>query len=118
MRAKYGSSAVLEDGNSSRANFNVFSINDAGAADTGDGGSEASLNEEELRILAEMEKNDQELEAIAGQICGALDELKGNAENMEKLADDQGRLLDDASAKLDGAHAQLTQQNTELKQAI
>ena len=35
--------------------------------------SEASLNEDEMAMLAEMEKNDKELEEIAGQICGALD---------------------------------------------
>ena len=83
MKAKYGSNAYVEE-SQSRAQINGFSINDAAV----DAGSEASLNEEEMRILAEMEKNDKELEAIAGQICGALDELKGNAQNMEKLADD------------------------------
>ena len=47
-----------------------------------------SLNNDEMKILAEMEENDKELEKIAGQICGALDTLKGNAENMEQAADD------------------------------
>lgn len=46
------------------------------------------MNADEMKILAEMEENDAELERIAGEICGALDTLKGNAENMEQAADD------------------------------
>lgn len=38
--------------------------------------SEVDLNEEEEAILKEFEKNDNELEEIAGKICGELDKLK------------------------------------------
>ena len=40
-----------------------------------------------MQILKEFEENDKELEEIAAQICGALDQLKGTAENMETQID-------------------------------
>ena len=49
------------------------------------GESEKDLNADEENILTEFEKNDKELEEIAAQICGVLDNLKGTAENIETL---------------------------------
>jgi len=80
--------------------------------------SEASLNEEEESILKEFEKNDEELEDIANQICGALDQLKGTAQNMEKLVDDQGKLLKKVNKSADGLEVSLQQENNALKNVI
>lgn len=49
---------------------------------------EAPLTDDERNILAQFEENDQELEDIAAQICGALDTLKGTAQNIEKTVDE------------------------------
>lgn len=45
------------------------------------------MNKDELDILDEFEKNDKELEEIAAKICGALDDLKLTAQDMEQKVD-------------------------------
>ena len=70
--------------------------------------SEADLNADEMAILDEFDKNDQELEAIAGQICGALDGLSKTAEDMEKKAKDAGKQVDNhLNKKLDAIQAEV-----------
>ena len=76
------------------------------------------MNEAEKDALKEFEENDKELENLAAQICGALDTLKGTAENIEKQAKDQGKLLKKANQKAGDTEAQLTQDNNELKAVI
>ena len=76
------------------------------------------MNEAEKDVLAEFEENDKELENIAAQICGALDTLKGTAENIEKQVKDQGKLLKKTNQRAGDAEAQLTQDNNELKSII
>ena len=76
------------------------------------------MNEDELNILDQFEKNDEELERIAAQICGALDELKGTAENMEQTVDKQGKMLKNVNDKAADTEAKLTQDNNELKTLI
>lgn len=71
--------------------INVFhhGINrDSNRTEEGEGADEDVEEERDLRdderdILAQFEENDKELEDIAAQIVGALDELKGKAENIE-----------------------------------
>jgi hypothetical protein len=46
-----------------------------------------------MDILKQFEENDQELERIAEQIVGSLDELKGKAENIESTIKRQSELL-------------------------
>ena len=71
-------------GESSRR-IEIFGKNQTGINESFiDSGDEMALNEAEKDALAEFEENDKELENLAAQICGALDTLKGTAENIEK----------------------------------
>ena len=51
------------------------------------------MNKDERDLLKQFEENDKELEDIAGAICGALDTLKGTAENIENTIEKQGAML-------------------------
>ena len=77
--------------------FGTYGKNKGGGTgindDTFDDGEEDPLNEDELSILKQFEQNDQELEDIAAQICGALDDLQGTAENMKTMVKEQGSML-------------------------
>ena len=67
-------------------NISIFKNNNAGINESfvQSDSEEQELNQAEKDVLAEFEENDKELENIAAQICGALDTLKGTAENIEK----------------------------------
>ncbi len=65
--------------------INLYGVNNEDV----DSDDERELNEEEIDILKQFEENDKELEEIASQICGALDELKGKTENIESSIDRQ-----------------------------
>jgi hypothetical protein len=56
--------------------MNIFAINREEEKDVD---SDRELNDEERDILKQFEENDRELEDIAAQIVGSLDELKGKA---------------------------------------
>lgn len=70
--------------------FKEYGKKKDGAINESDDDEEQPLNEDEMSILKEFEDNDKELEEIALKICGALDDLKGNAENMKTLVKEQG----------------------------
>ena len=71
--------------------------------------SEEELNNDEMSILKQFEENDKDPEDLAEQICGALDELKGEAQNIEKSIDEQGKLLTKVNDKVENRNAELTQ---------
>ena len=71
--------------------MNIFGINRSGSVRSEDNDYEQLKDEEEERemydeekdILKQFEENDKELEEIAAQIVGSLDDLKGKAQNIE-----------------------------------
>jgi hypothetical protein len=73
----------------------VFSLNksDENFLDDIEQDGERDLTGAEKNLLQKFEENDQELEEIAGEICGKLDELKGVAEDMETEIKNQNAQL-------------------------
>ena len=98
--------------------IDIFKQKAPGINDSVEHTSEADLNEDEESILKQFEKNDQELEDIAAMICGALDQLKGTAQNIESKVDAQGKMLKNVNKKAEETQCQLSQENNELKQLI
>lgn len=95
----------IDDGGAAGNSDFIDIFKNAGINDTQ---SEVSLNEDEISILKEFEDNDKELEDIAAQIVGALDELKGTAQNIENQVNRQGDLLKSANSKAEDLEVRLT----------
>ena len=68
---------------------------------------ERSLDEEERDILKQFEDNDKELEDIALQIVGSLDQLKGKAQNIQTTIARQSELLKKTNKKAEANEARL-----------
>ena len=93
--------------------LDIFAINKNEDED-----EERSLDEEERGILQQFEENDKELEDIALQIVGSLDELKGKAQNIQSTIARQSELLKKTNRKAEANEARLRQQNNQLKMII
>ena len=65
------------------------------------------MYDDEKDILKQFEENDKELEEIAAQIVGALDELKGKAQNIESSISRQSDLLKKTRKAADENEAKL-----------
>jgi len=79
-------SVLLQNSKKQKEFVDAFGINDTGS-NKDDSDEDRDLNSAEQALLDEFEKNDNELEELAGQIVGALDVVKGTAENIEAAAD-------------------------------
>lgn len=79
---------------------------------------ERALTGAEKDLLQQFSENDAELEQIAAQICAALDQVKGVAEDIETQVDKQGKMLRDTRARADKSKVQLNQQNNDLKNVL
>ena len=98
-------------GNINRGSSNQDETNNAEEEDR-------ELYEDEKDILKQFEANDKELENIAAVIVGALDELKGKAQNIEDGVKRQGDLLKNTRKAAEENEAKLRQQNNQLKMAL
>ena len=58
------------------------------------------------------------MEALADQICGALDGLKETTKDINKITKDQGEMLKKTNSKAEETEAQLTKDNSDLKNVL
>ena len=68
--------------------------------------------------MKQFKENDEELEALADQICGALDGLKETTKNINTIVKDQGEMLKGTNKKAEEVEAQLIKDNSDLKNVL
>lgn len=79
---------------------------------------EREMNEEEKQLLAQFDKNDQEIDQMLGVVINQLDKLQFSAQGITQEIDKQGKLLKKLNQRIEVSWTKLERRDNDLKKVL